>query len=95
MSARFASSSVQTIVRRCASISSFLTGPAPFPVFLTNHGYNRPWIYAAVRRGYIACIYHATDPRYAIGDDSDAWVDVYPEYDFSVLARWAWAARAR
>lgn len=67
-------------------------GSGPFPVFLTNHGYNRPWIYTAVRRGYIACIYHATDARYAIGDDSDAWVDVYPEYDFSVLARWAWAA---
>jgi pimeloyl-ACP methyl ester carboxylesterase len=45
-----------------------------------------------VRRGYIACIYHATDPRYGNGDDSDAWIEVYPEYDFSVLARWAWAA---
>jgi dienelactone hydrolase len=67
-------------------------GRGPFPVFLTNHGHNRPWIYTAVRRGYIACIYHATDPRYGNGDDSDAWVEVYPEYDFSVLARWAWAA---
>lgn len=67
-------------------------GQGPFPVFLTNHGRNRPWIYTAVRRGYIACIYHATDPRYGHGDDSDAWIEVYPEYDFSVLARWAWAA---
>ena len=67
-------------------------GSGPFPVFLTNHGHNRPWVYTAVRRGYIACIYHATDPRYGNGDDSDAWVDIYPEYDFSVLARWAWAA---
>ncbi|MBK5295343.1 MAG: alpha/beta fold hydrolase [Acidobacteriia bacterium] len=67
-------------------------GKGPFPVFLTNHGHNRPWIYTAVRRGYIACVYHATDPRYGNGDDSDAWVEVYPEYDFSVLARWAWAA---
>ena len=67
-------------------------GKGPFPVFLTNHGHNRPWVYTAVRRGYIACIYHATDPRYGNGDDSDAWVEVYPEYDFSVLARWAWAA---
>ena len=67
-------------------------GPGPFPVFLTNHARNRPWIYTAVRRGYIACIYHATDPRYGNGDDSDAWVEVYPRYDFSVLARWAWAA---
>jgi dienelactone hydrolase len=67
-------------------------GKGPFPVFLTNHANNRPWIYTAVRRGYIACVYYATDPRYANGDDSDAWVEVYPEYDFSVLARWAWAA---
>lgn len=67
-------------------------GKGPFPVFLTNHARNRPWIYTAVRRGYIACIYHATDPRYGNGDDSDAWVEVYPQYDFSVLARWAWAA---
>jgi pimeloyl-ACP methyl ester carboxylesterase len=67
-------------------------GKGPFPVFLTNHARNRPWIYTAVRRGYIAAIYHATDPRYGNGDDSDAWIEVYPEYDFSVLARWAWAA---
>ncbi len=67
-------------------------GRGPFPVFLTNHARNRPWIYTAVRRGYIACIYHATDPRYGNGDDSDAWVEIYPQYDFSVLARWAWAA---
>ncbi len=67
-------------------------GPGPKPVFLTNHARNRPWIYTAVRRGYIACVYHATDPRYGNGDDSDAWIEVYPQYDFSVLARWAWAA---
>ncbi len=67
-------------------------GKGPFPVFLTNHGVNRPWIYTAVRRGYIACIYHATDPRYGNGDDSDAWVEQYPKYDWAVLARWAWAA---
>jgi dienelactone hydrolase len=67
-------------------------GRGPFPVFLTNHGRNRPWIYTAVRRGYLACVYHATDPRYANGDDSDAWVELYPDYDFSVLGRWAWAA---
>jgi pimeloyl-ACP methyl ester carboxylesterase len=67
-------------------------GKGPFPVFLTNHARNRPWIYTAVRRGYIAAIYHATDPRYGNGDDSDAWIEVYPDYDWSCLARWAWAA---
>ena len=67
-------------------------GAGPFPVFLTNHARNRPWIYTAVRRGYIAAIYHATDPNYGNGDDSDAWIELYPEYDWSCLARWAWAA---
>jgi len=67
-------------------------GKGPFPVFLTNHARNRPWIYTAVRRGYVACIYHATDPNYGNGDDSDAWIEIYPEYDWSTLARWAWAA---
>ena len=66
-------------------------GKGPFPVFLTNHSHNRPWVYTAVRRGYIACIYHATDPRYQNGDDSDKWLEVYPGIDFPVLARWAWA----
>lgn len=67
-------------------------GAGPFPVFLTNHARNRPWIYTAVRRGYIAAVYHATDPNYGNGDDSDAWIEIYPEYDWSCLARWAWAA---
>jgi hypothetical protein len=31
-------------------------GKGPFPVFLTNHARNHPWIYTAVRRGYIAAI---------------------------------------
>ena len=67
-------------------------GPGPFPVFLTNHARNRPWIYPAVRRGYIACVYHAADPSYGDSDDSDAFIELYPEYDFSCLARWAWAS---
>jgi pimeloyl-ACP methyl ester carboxylesterase len=67
-------------------------GKGPFPVFLTNHARNHPWIYTAVRRGYIAAIYHATDPRYGNGDDSDAWIEIYQDYDWSCLARWAWAA---
>jgi dienelactone hydrolase len=66
-------------------------GQGPFPVFLTNHGRNRPWAATAVRRGYIGCIYFATDPSYGNGDDSDAYIDIYPDYDFSCLARWAWA----
>jgi hypothetical protein len=40
----------------------------------------------------MACYYRATDPVYGHSDDSDGFVDVYPDYDFTVLARWAWAA---
>jgi dienelactone hydrolase len=66
-------------------------GKGPFPVFLTNHPRIRPWVATAVRRGYIGCIYFAADPIYGNTDDSDAFIDIYPEYDFSCLARWAWA----
>ena len=67
-------------------------GRGPFPVFLTNHNRNRPWLYTAVNRGYIACYYSATDPNYGDGDDSDRFIEIYPEYDFSCLGRWAWSA---
>jgi dienelactone hydrolase len=66
-------------------------GKGPFPVFLTNHPRTYPWVAPAVRRGYIGCIYYATDPNYGHADDSDKFIDVYPDYDFSCLARWAWA----
>jgi pimeloyl-ACP methyl ester carboxylesterase len=66
-------------------------GRGPFPVFLTNHPRHWPWAATAVRRGYIGCIYFATDPIFGPADDSDKFIDVYPEYDFSCLARWAWA----
>ncbi|HUS07404.1 MAG TPA: alpha/beta fold hydrolase, partial [Bryobacteraceae bacterium] len=66
-------------------------GPGPFPVFMTNHPRTRPWVATAVRRGYIGCIYYAADPYYGNDDDSDKFVELYPKYDFPVLARWAWA----
>lgn len=67
-------------------------GKGPFPVFLTNHNRSRPWAATAVARGYIGCIYYATDPRYGEEDDSDKFIELYPDYDFASLARWAWAA---
>ncbi|MCZ2153970.1 MAG: hypothetical protein LC114_08750, partial [Bryobacterales bacterium] len=68
-------------------------GRGPFPVFLTDHNWRRPWLYTAVKRGYIGCYYAAADPAlYGDADDSDAYIDIYPEYDFSCLARWAWSA---
>ena len=66
-------------------------GKGPFPVFLTDQPRSHGWIYTAVRRGYIGCFYYATDPKYGYPDDSDNFIDVYPEYDFSCLGRWAWA----
>jgi pimeloyl-ACP methyl ester carboxylesterase len=67
-------------------------GKGPFSVFLTNHPRKRPWVAVAARRGYIGCVYFAADPKYGgVDDDSDAYIDIYPEYDFSCLARWAWA----
>jgi dienelactone hydrolase len=66
-------------------------GKGPFPVFMTNHPRTRPWVATAVRRGYIGLIYFAADPMYGNPDDSDQYIEIYPEYDFSGLARWAWA----
>ncbi|MGO8787636.1 MAG: alpha/beta fold hydrolase [Terriglobia bacterium] len=67
-------------------------GKAPFPVFLTNQPETSSWIQPAIRRGYLACIYDATDPIFGATDDSDKFIDVYPDYDFACIARWAWAA---
>jgi dienelactone hydrolase len=65
---------------------------APLPVFLTNHNRERPWATAAVARGYMGVIYFAADPVYGFDDDSDSLIDLYPAYDFSAVARWAWSA---
>ena len=67
-------------------------GKGPFPVFLTNQPETGSWIHPAIRRGYIACVYDATDPRFGATDDSDKFIDVYPDYDFACIARWSWAA---
>jgi pimeloyl-ACP methyl ester carboxylesterase len=64
----------------------------PLPVFLTNHPRVRPWAATAVARGYMGVIYFAADPMYGFEDDSDKFIDIYPDYDFSCVARWAWAA---
>ena len=66
-------------------------GNGPFPVFLTDHPRTWPWVATAVRRGYMGCIYFAGDPIFGPADDSDRFIDVYPECDFSCMGRWAWA----
>ena len=67
-------------------------GKAPLPVFLTNQPRSGAWISPAIRRGYLACVFDATDQRFGATDDSDKFIDVYPDYDFACIARWAWAA---
>ncbi len=69
-------------------------GKGPFPVFLTQWKKRPTWVQVAVRRGYIGCRYTATDPAYGHPDDSESYAQIwYPEYDFSGLMRWAWAAQ--
>jgi dienelactone hydrolase len=58
----------------------------PFPVFMTQWNH-RKWAEVALERGYMAVIYAAADRR----DDSADYREHYPEYDFQLLARRAWA----
>jgi dienelactone hydrolase len=71
-------------------------GKGPFPVFLTDMQRRDPiavpWANIAVRRGYIACQYFAQSPGNGQDDDTDEFLDVYPDYDWSGLTRWAWSA---
>jgi dienelactone hydrolase len=69
-------------------------GEGPFPVFMCPWKKERyDWVQAAVRRGYVGCRFRATDPRYGWPDDSEAYREIWwPEYDFTTLMRWAWAA---
>jgi dienelactone hydrolase len=62
-------------------------GTGPFPVFITQENHRR-WALIAVSRGYLACVYHGADSR----DDTGAWVEIWPEHDWSKLTRRAWAA---
>lgn len=62
-------------------------GDGPFPVFMTQHNH-RGWAQIAVSRGYVGCIYAGSDSK----DDTDSFLEAYPEYDWSRLTRRAWAA---
>jgi dienelactone hydrolase len=62
-------------------------GPGPFPVYMTQWNY-RNWAQIAVRRGYIGCIFKAADGN----DDTEDYMALYPDYDFSRLMRRAWGA---
>jgi len=62
-------------------------GAGPFPVFMTQHNH-RGWALIGLRRGYLGCVYAGSDSR----DDTDTFVEAYPDYDWSRLTRRAWAA---
>ena len=62
-------------------------GKGPFPVFLTQETHRR-WASAAAERGYLACVYAGADQK----DDTEAWRTIWPECDWTRLARRAWAA---
>lgn len=59
----------------------------PLPVYMTQWNH-RNWAQLAVRRGYIACVYAAADVK----DDTQAYQELYPDYDFSMIMRRAWGA---
>ena len=57
------------------------------PVFMTQWNH-RDWAQLAVKRGYIGCVYAGADLK----DDTDGYMYLYPDYDFSGLMRRAWGA---
>lgn len=63
------------------------SGKGPFPVYLTQ-GTHRDWAQLALRRGYLTCVYAASD----IKDETQSYQALYPDYDFSCLMRRAWSA---
>jgi pimeloyl-ACP methyl ester carboxylesterase len=62
-------------------------GGGPFPVFLTQDNH-RQWAAIALRRGYACVVYAGSDSM----DDTESFIDVYPDYEWSKLVRRAWAA---
>jgi dienelactone hydrolase len=62
-------------------------GPGPFPVFMTQRNHVG-WARIAAARGYAAVVYNGCDHN----DDTQAFKEVWPEHDWSMLCRRAWAA---
>ena len=60
-------------------------GQGPFPVLISPN--LAGWAPSLLRRGYISCGYAAKDGM----DDAAALAAIYPEYDFALLPRRAWA----
>jgi len=65
-------------------------GKGPFPVFMTQWNH-REWAQIAVKRGYIACVYAASDAKDDTEDYSRIWAG---KYDFTRLMRRAYGTSA-
>ena len=61
-------------------------GDGPFPVLINSS--LQGWAASLIRRGYISAGYAGNDAM----DDAAALASLYPEYDFALLPRRAWAA---
>lgn len=58
-------------------------GKGPFPVFMAQWNH-RGWAQIAVRRGYMACVYAASDAK----DDTEKYSEIWAgQYDFTRLMR--------
>jgi dienelactone hydrolase len=62
-------------------------GKGPFPVLISPN--LQGWAPSLIRRGYVSCGYAAND----FMDDAAALAALYPEYDFALLPRRAWAVQ--
>jgi pimeloyl-ACP methyl ester carboxylesterase len=61
------------------------TGTGPFPILISPN--LNGWAPSLLRRGYISAGYAGNDRM----DDADALAQLYPNYDFALLPRRAWA----
>ena len=76
--------------RRAATLRLELAlpaGPGPFPIFVTQRNHTG-WARVALARGYAAVAYNGCDAA----DDTQAFKDVWPDHDWSMLCRRAWGA---
>ncbi|MEX0772642.1 MAG: dienelactone hydrolase family protein [Balneolales bacterium] len=62
-------------------------GEGPFPVFMTQWNH-RGWAQIAVRRGYMGLVYAGADAK----DDTRAYLELYPDHDWTTLMTRAWGA---
>ncbi len=80
---RKAKLSLELLIPRAA----VLDGGGRFPVFLTQNNH-RAWALIALSRGYVGCVYAGSDDK----DDTAEFIPLWPEHDWTKLARRAFAA---